>query len=161
MKMKSKINMKGIFSFQIQDAKTGEILKTWEAENLLTNLSRKIRNQMLSGKYDGGNNELAIRYFAFGTGEGNPSVTDTKLFHEIFRKPVSKIICDEEETVQSICSLGASEGNGRITEIGVFCGDKATIESDSGNLLSHISVDIKKDNNVVLNVARRDICTIN
>lgn len=161
MEIKSNIHMKGAFSIEIRNAKTGVLLKTLEMENLLTSFSQNIRCNMLSGKYTGGNDGATIRYFAFGTGNGTPAVTDTKLFREVFRKPVSQITCNEKGVVRSVCSLGALEGNYRITEIGVFCGSTATSKADSGSLLSHIMVDIKKDTNVILNIVRTDTCTIN
>lgn len=159
--MKDTLNMKGRFLIRALDAKTGALLREWRMENLLTSISQTIRTQMLLGTYAGAGDELAIKYFAFGTGSGTPTASDTQLFEEVYRKQVTQLSSPSAGVVQSVCSLGSLEANYHLTEIGVFCGPEASSLPDSGVMLSHIAWDFEKNTNIVLNIVRTDSCTLN
>lgn len=165
MKAKENIKMQGSFLIEARDAKTGKLLKVWRLKNTLTNINRTIRSQMLMGTYTGGNNALAIKYFALGNGNTSgsnaPSPTDTRLNNEVFRKQITQITNPSIGVVQSVVSLGTQEANYSLTEIGVFCGDSATSATNSGTLLSRIAFSFQKNSNIILNIVRTDTCTIN
>lgn len=165
MKAKENIKMQGSFLIEARDAKTGKLVKVWRLKNTLTNINRTIRSQMLMGTYTGGNDALAIKYFAFGTGAATganaPAVTDTQLGNEIYRKQVTQLTNPSTGIVQSVVSLGTQEANENLTEIGVFCGNSASATANSGTLLSRIAFTFTKNSNIILNVVRTDTCTIN
>lgn len=159
--MKEALHFKGHFQIEALDAHNGKVLKIWQMDNLLTEISQKVRTQMLLGTYKGTVNDLAIKFFAFGTGTGTPSVSDTKMFDEVYRKQVTQISNPSSGVVQSVCSLGSLEANYDLTEIGIFCGPEASSLPDSGIMLSHIMWKFDKNTNIVLNIVRTDTCTIN
>ena len=159
--MKDKICMKGEFFIQAVEAETGKVIKTWSLKNLLTEVNQNVRVEMLLGTYSGTVEDLAIKYFAFGTGTGTPSVTDTQLFNEVYRKQVTQVSNPSQGIVQSVCSLGSQEANYNLTEIGVFCGPNASSLPSTGTMISHIMFSFSKNTNVVLNILRTDTCTIN
>ena len=159
--MKEAMKIKGHFRIEAIDAESGTILRTWDIDNLLTQQNQYVRTQMLLGTYAGTVNDFAIKYFAFGTGTGTPAVTDTQLFNEVYRKQVTQLSNPSDGVVQSVCSLGSLEANYDLTEIGVFCGNSASSLPGTGLLLSHIMWNFSKNTNIVLNIVRSDICTIN
>lgn len=158
--MKDKCKMKGSFLIEVRDAANGRLLRVWRLDNMLTKLNQDVRAAMLMDSDTYAADALAIKYFAFGTGTTAPTVNDTQLEAEVYRKQVTQISRPSAANVQSILSLLASECNVTIREIGVFCGPAATAAANSGNLLSRVSVNIEKNSNIVLNVTRTDICTI-
>jgi hypothetical protein len=164
MNSRENISMRGQFIIEARDAHTGELIKCWHIDNTLMNINQEVRTKMLLGSYTGGNNALAIRYFAFGTGENSgentPSPEDTKLVNEVYRKQVTQITSPSAGVVQSVVSLGSQEANYNLTEIGVFCGDAAVATENSGTLISRIAFNFQKNTNVVLNIIRTDTCVI-
>ena len=159
--MTDEMTLSGRFTITAVDVHTGRVVWKKELRNLLTQISQTVRQQQLIGTYTGPLNQLQIQYFAFGTGTTPPAVTDTQLGNEQFRKQVTQISAQGTGNVYSVLSLGATEANFNITEIGVFCGPDATASANTGVLLSRVAVNIDKNSNLVLNVARTDICTIN
>ena len=138
----------------------GRLLHVWEIDNMLTDINRSIRTQMLLGTYSGRFDDLHIRYFAFGAGTTPTDITDTRLEAEIFRKQVTQITTPSAGIVRSVVSLGSLEANTTIREIGVFCGSGATDAADSGIMISRTLVNIEKNSNIVLNIVRTDTCEI-
>ena len=159
--MTDEMKMSGRFTITAVDAHTGRVVWKKELKNLLTQISQTVRQQQLMGTYTGPLNQLQIQYFAFGTGTTAPAVTDTQLENEQFRKQVTQISAQGTGNVYSVLSLGSTEANFVIREIGVFCSPDATASANTGVLLSRVAVNIDKNSNLVLNVARTDICTIN
>lgn len=158
--MQSKLKMSGFYVIEARDARTGKLLQTWQLKNMLTSINQLTRTQMLLGTYTGPLDALAIKYFAFGTGTTPASYSDTQLENEQFRKQVTQISANSNSSVQSLVSLGTTEANFNITEIGVFCGPNASAVADSGTLLSRVIVNIEKNTNIVLNIVRTDITSI-
>ena len=157
--MTDNLSMRGSYRIIARDASTGRLLWAKRVNNMLTACSRTARVQMLMGTYDGDGSEFEIKYFAFGTGSATPTQTDTQLDVEVYRKQVTQISADGG-TVTSVVSLGAAEGNYAIREIGVFCGPAATASANSGVMLSRALVNIEKNTNIVINIMRRDVCSI-
>lgn len=159
--MTEEIKLSGRFTITAVDAHTGRVVWQKKLKNLLTQVSQTVRQQQLLGTYTGPINQLQIQYFAFGTGTTAPTVTDTQLEAEQFRKQVTQISAQGAGNVYSVLSLGSTEANFNIREVGVFCGPGATTAPNTGVLLSRVAVNIDKNSNLILNVARTDICTIN
>lgn len=161
MQTKEKCGMRGRYTIEARDAKTGELVKAWSFDNQLTKINRDMRVALLLGEATGHTlSDLEIKYFAFGTGTAAATIDDTKLQNEIARKIATKITKLNDTTVQSIVSLSPSECNFTIREIGVFCSPAATTDPDSGILLSRVNVNIQKNDNLTLNIVRQDIVTI-
>lgn len=157
--MTDNIRFRGFYLIEARDASTGALLWAREIENMLMAINRDARVQMLMGEYEGDGTEFEIKYFAFGTGGTTPTADDTQLEAEVYRKQVTRISADGG-VVTSVVSLGAAEGNYNIREIGVFCGPSASAAADSGLMISRVLVQIEKNTNIVINVTRRDVCTI-
>lgn len=159
--MDDKSNMVGYYTIEARDAKTGDLIKQWKIKNLLTKINQTVRTQMLLGTYAGTVKDFEIKYLAIGTGSTTPAITDTKLANEVFRKQITQITNPSDGVVQTIVSIGSSEANYYIQEIGIFAGTSATAATNSGNLISRILFPFDKNSNIVLNIVRNDICTIN
>lgn len=157
--MDESIAMRGDYAIEIRDL-SGKLLDTIYVKNMLTNVSRDIRTQMLLGTYTGGNDALHIKYFAFGIGGTPAAATNTRLSNEVYRKQVTQLGAVSDGVVRSVVSLGSAECNRTIYEIGVFCGSSATSAANSGTLLSRVVVRIEKNSNITLNIIRTDTCLI-
>lgn len=161
MQNKERVSMRGLYRFELVDARTGKIVQSVEVKNQLTKINRDMRVAALLGEaaeYDLA--DLEIKYFAFGTGTTTATADDTTLENEIARKIVTKVSQTDAGTVQSIASLSPSECNFTIREIGVFCSSSATGDADSGVMLSRVNVNIQKNDNLTLNIVRQDVVTI-
>nr|DAQ84593.1 MAG TPA: tail-collar fiber protein [Caudoviricetes sp.] len=156
--MKENTHLAGRFVLELLDAATGKPVWRQELKNQLTTLNQTTRAQLLLGTLTDAS-QLKIKYFGFGTSGTAAKATDTALNAEVYRKQVTQISQTSSDIVQSVCSLGAGEGNFNIREIGVFCGS-ATAEAGTGTLLSRVVTNIEKNSNLILNIIRQDICTI-
>lgn len=156
--MTDQIKMRGEYRIIARDT-SGRLLWAKRINNMLTAINKTSRAAMLMGTYTGDGTEFEIKYFAFGTGTTTPTPADTSLEVEVYRKQVTQMSVDGG-VVTSVVSLGAAEGNYEIGEIGVFCGPTASATADTGMMLSRVLVNIDKNTNIVINITRRDICTI-
>jgi hypothetical protein len=160
-KIKEQSGFKGEYIIEIIDTVTGK-KEIHKLDNTLTVINQNIHLRMLLGDTTGFSfNDLSIGYFGFGTGTTPESPTQTKLVSENYRKQVtSKSFAPGTNFLESIVSLGSSEANFNIREIGVFAGSSATSALNTGNMISRIVVDIDKFENKIINIIRRDIVTI-
>lgn len=159
--MNDAMKMEGHFLIEARDAQTNELLWQKSYKNMLTNINREIRSNMLRGTYTRGNTALQIKYIALGTGTTAPSLSQTQLVSESYRQYLTQSTLVSTGVVRTTWSIGASNANFHIYEIGVFCGDSATSSADTGNMISRVLVDIDKNSNMVLNVIRTDTCLLN
>lgn len=151
--------MCGRFDIEIVSAATGEILRRLHIKNQLTEINRTVRARMLTGDFDGPLDALAIKYFAFGTDASAASAAQTKLGAEQFRKQLTQK-SESGGTVTTAVSLQTNEANFVIREIGIFGGADASDTADSGTMLARTTVNIDKNENLVINITRTDICEI-
>lgn len=151
--MKERLGLKGHWTIVIRQ--DGRVIRTVEIDNQLTNLyQHSVLDQLKGNEFA----SLEIKYFAVGVGTTLATAEDTQLEDEQFRSvPTSKTIMDGY--LQTIWVLTTEQANFRIREIGVFAGD-ATSTVDSGTLLSRISVDIEKTENLEITFIRRDYVNI-
>ena len=75
MNIKQTYTLHNKFEIEVKDAATGELKQKAYAYNVITDIYFKMR---LTGSYGGVNN--SINYIGVGTGDGEPSITDTALF---------------------------------------------------------------------------------
>lgn len=96
----------------------------------------------LANQLTGNGVDLKIKYLAVGDGS---TVYDNKLGNEICRVPATSVptLTNTGEITTEFIIL-PSEAIGTITEIGIFCGDDATTEADSGIMISRIPWEYEK-----------------
>lgn len=157
--MQEKQNLRGVFTIECR-APDGRLLGREVVKNQLTAINQTVRTQMLLGTYTGALDALQIKYFALGTGTTPATVNDTQLVAEVLRKPLTQLSNPAPGQVVSVVAFGAAEANFNIREIGVFGGADATSEANSGTLLARVVVNVTKNDNILLNITRTDICTI-
>ena len=145
--------LQGIFTIDIVKAATGEVLRRFYVKNRLTEISRRVRTQMLMGEYSGPHDALEIKSFAFGTDPTAADPSQTALGAEQFRKALTQKSASGG-TVTTVVSLQTNEANFLIREIGVFGG------SDGTTMLARTVVNIDKNDSLVINITRSDICEI-
>lgn len=149
----------GWFVFQAVDINTGKIVfkKAWK--NLIMEVLRNYHLSMLDGTFNTQGFDpldLQIKYIALGDGTTAPTTADTQLENERFRRPISNLIRGSDN-VTTITSFLSSQANFRIREVGVFCGAAATATANSGLMISRTIVDFEKNENIALNIFRKDI----
>ena len=151
--MREGLGLRGEWTIEVR--REGELVKTLHFKNQLTAIYQgSVLNQLKGDEAV----DLDIKYIAIGTDGTTATAEDTQLYAEVFRStPTSKTIGDGY--MQTIWVLTPAQGNVRIREIGVFAGD-ATLEADSGSLLSRVVVDIEKMENLEITMIRRDYVTI-
>ena len=154
------MRLDGRYYIEARDAQSGALVWVREIKNMLMRVNRDARAQMLMGTYAGDGSEFQIKYFAVGTGATAPTIDDETLEAEVFRKQVTQISAADDGSVTSIVSLGATDANYTIREIGVFCGPAASADPDTGIMISRAAVFFDKNTNLVLNIIRKDTCTI-
>ncbi len=95
-----------------------------------------------------------VTYFAVGTGTVSganvPTIGDTKLHTELFRKQIS-VRSSSGATASFRIFFNTSEANGSITEIGLF-GDAASATADSGVLFARAAESITKTSSETLTI---------
>lgn len=160
-KIKEQSGFRGEYLIEVIDTLTGK-KESHRLDNTLTAINQNIHLKMLLGDTTGFNfNDLDIKYFGFGTGTTPENPAQTQLVNETYRKQVtSKSFAPGTNYLESIVSLGSSEANFNIREIGVFAGASATATFNTGNMISRIVVNIDKFENKIINIIRRDIVTI-
>lgn len=158
--MNEAMKLSGSYDIIIRRADTGEIVGREHVKNQLTVINQTLRDSQLMGAYSAAADALQIKYFAFGTGTTQATPQDTKLVNEQYRKQITTLDNPSAGTVESVVSLGTSEANFTITEIGVFCGPDATGSANTGTMLSRVNVSIYKNDSLVVDIVRTDSCVI-
>lgn len=151
--MTSICEMCGYFKIEIVNAATGAVLKRLHIKNQLTEINRTVRAKMLMGEYTGSPDALAIRSFAFGTDGTAATSSQTALGAEQFRKELTQK-SQNGGNVTTVVSLQTNEANFVIREIGVFGGP------DGSTMLARTVVNIDKNDSLVINITRSDVCEI-
>lgn len=123
MKLTESIDPKGRLTIEVRDA-SGALVSEVAANNSIVLTGRDIVAKQFAGQVI-----APISHVAIGTGNTptNPN-TDTALGAELFRKAINPInpalhittTGDGKKKVTLSCDLDFSEGNGAITEAGLF-----------------------------------------
>ena len=89
-------------------------------------------------------------HIAIGSGSA-PTVASTQLTTETLRKAITTSLIDGNALVKEVF-IDESEGNGTITELGLFV-NGATISAGSGQLLTSGTAALLKDNTQSLTIS--------
>lgn len=133
--------------------KFSKIISVKEYDNLFLNTGRySVLNRMA------GLDKGKITYLAIGSGTTEPSLDDTKLADETFRKLLTTKIRDGLY-FKSSTYLATTEANGVIKELALY-GDDATITKDSGTIFTRLIVDESKTSGESLTIDYNIFLTI-
>ena len=120
-------------TIDIQDVKTGKIIKTIKDHNLVTTAGLNLVRDLL-GIAAG---ITGLNYIALGTDNTAATISDTTLGTEVFRDTFTDTIYTSGK-VNFKYFLDSSSANGNtLIEAGLF-GDDATGAADSGTLFAHV-----------------------
>lgn len=127
-------------------------------KKLIRTIYNKVTNQFLNaliGSLIGNFQDLKIKYLAVGNGA---TEYDNKLGNETFRVQCSESPMRTENVgeVRSEFIILPSEAIGNITEIGIFAGENATSEKDSGFMISRITWNYEKTGSDEFRIIRTD-----
>ncbi len=112
----------------------GNIIDVQEFKNLLTTDGL---NMMRDGLYGpGGAQDLEIKYFAIGSDNTAPAITDTDLGTETFRKARTSQSKPADAQQRYIQYIAPGEAVGVIEELGWFAGAAAGAGAGSGIMVS-------------------------
>lgn len=140
--MKDTIKIKGIWTFKIHDAATGELKRTIVKKNLIPTVGKTAFACQMAGSAtkDVGDN----KYVACGSNTTAPALSDTQLGTEVVRKAISS--SSYALGVASIAVFfAATEATGTHREFGLFGDGNATTASaaaNSGILYSHVAANV-------------------
>ena len=133
----------------------GKVKDIVETHNVVTNAALDLFSEALRGA-DVSN--LEINWMAVGTGSVSgsdaPSVHDTTLNNEVFRKGIT-YQAGGTNRMTTITVLAPAEANVNITELGWFGAD-ATSTTDSGTLIARVAYSRAKNSGESLQVNRQD-----
>jgi len=127
------IKISGQLRLILRDAKTGRIKADDTYKNMVVTLAKNSIADHLRGTT--ANNKGIITYIAVGIASTAPTLADTKLVSELFRKLISvrEISASGNNIAEFTVFFTTSEANGSLTEAGLF-GDAASATTDSGTL---------------------------
>ncbi len=129
------IKFKNIIRLTLRDAKTGEIVKQVEQENLVVTVGKQLVLDRLGGLV--GTIYGAITYGAVGTGTNAAAAGDTTLQTESARNAATYSRSGSTGTFSVF--FNTSEANATIWEVGFF-GGAATSTANSGTLYDRIKL---------------------
>jgi len=131
------ISPRGMVEIELTHIRTGrKIRKIFH--NVVVNCGKELITKRLTGS----GNDCEITYGAVGTGSTAASASDTALETELKRKLLSTRTYTET-TIVMLLYLGTTEGNGVLTEIGLY-GDGASGTPDSGVLFNRAIISVTK-----------------
>ena len=117
---------------------SGNIVGISTYKNIVTNTGLQLIGELLNDDATEG-----ITYFALGSNATDPTVNDTTLGTETFRKQIA-FRSRSNQTITLASYLTTSEANAAHKELGHF-GNGATSVTDSGDLFNHTEIDETKD----------------
>ena len=150
--MDSKRGRKGYFD--IKEYRQGKLFKHDVIKNIITDVALDKEIEILLGTAP----DMAVEYFAFGTGSAVPLATDTQLGAEVGRfQPTTAFINTGIGIVEGSVFLTSSDLVGEnIREIAIFCGSTATGSANTGTMLSKILWSFDKTANDEIEIVRTD-----
>jgi hypothetical protein len=127
---------KGACALILRNGETGKIKSVDFVKNTFVTAGKNSIASALSGVTS--NNQGIITYCAVGTNTTAPTLADTHLGTELFRKLVSvRSVSGNVATFQTFFTI--SEANGTLREAGLF-GDDASSTPDTGTLFSKLAI---------------------
>jgi hypothetical protein len=126
----------GACTLILRDGATGKIKDVTFIKNTFVTSGKNSIASRLSGTDTSGKG--TITYCALGTSSVAPTLADTHLGTEIFRKLIStRSVSGKVATYQTFFTI--SEANGTLREAGLF-GDDASGTPDTGTLFSKLAI---------------------
>lgn len=128
----------------------GKVIREYDHKNLIVNGASILVASLLKDPSQSG-----IKYLAIGRGGGaswftdppQPTSTQVKLVGEVYRKEIKQKMYVDPKTgdytsipsniVDYIVTFNESEANGQLVEMGMFGGNSATPDADSGILVNY------------------------
>ena len=98
---------------------------------------------------------MRIKYLAIGSSSTAVSASQIKLVAETARFPVAAG-SSSGAVATTVFNILSGEGIGQIEELGIFVGDDATNEADSGTLLSRVLWSHDKSSSEEITITRTD-----
>jgi len=136
MKLNDRIIPSGMVLVELRDARTGKLKSQDLIKNTFCTVGKNSIADALRGTETG--TKGIITWCGVGTSVLAPTVADTTLTTEIFRKLVSvRSVSGNVATFQTFFTT--SEANGTLREAGLF-GDDASGTADSGTLFSKLAI---------------------
>lgn len=144
--MEEKLKIKGIVDIYITNVKTGEVIKR-RFYNLVTNAGK----ELIAYRFGNPWSQVGGPVIAVGTGTASPTVNDTKLQNEVFRKPATRT--QSANQVQYYVRIDTGEANNyNLSELGVFENADPNVK-DSGILVNRVTfTTITKTPDIVLDI---------
>ena len=153
----NKINIDDVIGhlgqYNIKVIQDGEVVEEVDFTNLITNAYLDELAKIPQGIAP----DFELKYIAIGTGSTAPSVTDTQLETEIFRKQVTSQSKTGTGKVTTIFVIIDSEAVATWGEIGIFVGSTATGTVNSGVLASRVLYSRSKTSLEEIQITRKDI----
>ncbi len=136
MELIDKVTIRGRVTLTLTDVKTGK-KDVQVRDNLVVTLAKSAIAAKLSGDASIANRS-EITFGAIGSGTATPTLGDTTLATETFRKILAtRTFSGNQATLRMF--LSTSEGNGTIEEFGLF-GEDASVSADSGTMFNRVLV---------------------
>ena len=133
MRVRERFLIKGEIVCRVIEPKTGRVVKTIRVNNLIPTVLKELVARMM---IDESGYDTGITYFAIGTSNTTPLITDTILGNEVSRKAITK-----KERASNIITLStyfvSTSCDYNIKEIGAFGHSTATATKDTGVLAGH------------------------
>lgn len=140
---------KGACALILRDGVTGKVKDVTFIKNTFVTSGKNAIADALRGTTS--NSKGIITYCAVGTSAVAPTLADTHLGVEIFRKLISvRSVSGKVATFQTFFTT--AEANGTLREAGLF-GDDATSTPDSGTLFSKLAINRVKSSSDTLTMS--------
>ena len=148
MGLKEKVTIRGRVTLTLTDVKTGK-KDIQIRDNLVVTLAKSAIAAKLSGDASIANRS-EITFGAIGSGTTTPTLGDTTLETETFRKILAtRTFSGNQATLRMF--LSTSEGNGTIEEFALF-GEDASVAADSGTMFNRVLVNRVKTSSNTLTI---------
>ena len=148
MGLKEKVTIRGRVTLTLTDVKTGK-KDIQIRDNLVVTLAKSAIAAKLSGDASIANRS-EITFGAIGSGTTTPTLGDTTLETETFRKILAtRTFSGNQATLRMF--LSTSEGNGTIEEFALF-GEDASVSANSGTMFNRVLVNRVKTSSNTLTI---------
>ncbi len=130
----------------------GNVLDVQEMKNLITTVGL---NMLRNGLY-GDVSDFEVKYMAIGSDSTAPTLADTTLGTETFRKARTSQSKPSNGAVKYVQYIAPAEAVGAIEELGWFAGAAAGAGADSGIMIARVLYSRTKTNLESLQIERTD-----
>ncbi len=139
---------KGHWKFTIRDAKTGEIKRVQEYDNIIPTAGRSKMAEALAGDLST-IAEIEVNFTSLGSGSTAPANGDTTLDTEVFRKVVASATFSTNKLFIT-AFYTAGDVSGTFAEAGLHINGTGVV--DSGTLFSRVLISVTKSGTETLTI---------